>query len=310
MKKGDWTEKAAKRKLLKSKDDFMSDRPEETDIVIPVMGPTGVGKSTFINAVLGTTKMTVGHSLNSCTPVLQHVFIFNIPGRPHLKGHRVVMVDTPGFDDTYTEDAEILRRIAVWLASSYDADMKLGGVVYLHDISQTRMLGATRTNLAVFHKLCGERADASIILGTTKWKDVSLEMGARREKQLIETYWQDHIARGSRVYRFEDSQSSAWNIIHAILDNFEGRTALRIQKELVDLQRCIPETDAGKTLRYTLEQLLEMQKKLAKDLQAQDDPESIAKLDDNRNQIRTTLRQIQDLQVTLPRRIMTFFGLT
>jgi hypothetical protein len=62
--------------------------------------------------------MTVGHSLTSCTPVLQHVFISNVPDRPSLKGHRVVMVDTPGFDDTYTEDAEILRRIAVWLASS------------------------------------------------------------------------------------------------------------------------------------------------------------------------------------------------
>jgi hypothetical protein len=163
--------------------------------------------------------------------------------------------------------------------------------------------------LAVFRKLCGEGADASVILGTTKWRDITPEIGARREKQLIETYWQENIARGSGVCRFEDSHSSAWNIVYAILDNFEERT-LRIQNELVDLQRYIPETDAGKTLRYTLEQLLAMQKKVAKDLQAQGDPESIAKLDENRNQIRTTLRQIQDLQVTIPRRVMSFFGLT
>ena len=31
---------------------------------------------------------------------------------------RVVIVDTPGFDNTYEEDVEILRRIAVWLAAS------------------------------------------------------------------------------------------------------------------------------------------------------------------------------------------------
>jgi hypothetical protein len=62
--------------------------------------------------------MTVGHGLNSSTPVLQHAFVYDIPDRPNLKGRRVVMVDTPGFDDTYTEDAEILRKIAVWLASS------------------------------------------------------------------------------------------------------------------------------------------------------------------------------------------------
>jgi len=31
---------------------------------------------------------------------------------------RLVLVDTPGFDDTNVSDSEILRRIAVWLAYS------------------------------------------------------------------------------------------------------------------------------------------------------------------------------------------------
>jgi hypothetical protein len=59
--------------------------------------------------------MAVGHDLRSCTSNLQHAFIRD---RPHLNGRRIVIVDTPGFDDTYTDDREILRRIAVWLASS------------------------------------------------------------------------------------------------------------------------------------------------------------------------------------------------
>ena len=57
--------------------------------------------------------MRVGHDLNSCTSDLQYAFI-DIPNRPD----RIVIVDTPGFDDTYTDDADILRRIAVWLAST------------------------------------------------------------------------------------------------------------------------------------------------------------------------------------------------
>jgi hypothetical protein len=61
--------------------------------------------------------MTVGHELKSCTADLKHDFI-QISGRPNLNGRRIVIVDTPGFDDTYTEDHEILRRIAVWLAST------------------------------------------------------------------------------------------------------------------------------------------------------------------------------------------------
>ena len=59
--------------------------------------------------------MCVGHDLSSCTSALQYAVIDN---PPPLKDHRVIIVDTPGFDDTYEDDVEILRRIAVWLASS------------------------------------------------------------------------------------------------------------------------------------------------------------------------------------------------
>ena len=59
--------------------------------------------------------------MTSCTQKLQH-YIIEIPeDSPHkdaLPNRRLVLVDTPGFDDTNVSDAEILRRIAVWLASS------------------------------------------------------------------------------------------------------------------------------------------------------------------------------------------------
>jgi len=35
-----------------------------------------------------------------------------------LKGYRVVLLDTPGFDDTYKDDTTILKEIAGWLAQS------------------------------------------------------------------------------------------------------------------------------------------------------------------------------------------------
>lgn len=58
--------------------------------------------------------MTVGHDLRSCTSKIRHVII------PHPKDptRRVVLVDTPGFDDTYVDDTSILKLIAVWLARS------------------------------------------------------------------------------------------------------------------------------------------------------------------------------------------------
>ena len=61
--------------------------------------------------------MAVSHNMKSCTSILQ----YEIVDKPHpleLGGNRVIIVDTPGFDDTYVDDVEILRRIGVWLASS------------------------------------------------------------------------------------------------------------------------------------------------------------------------------------------------
>ena len=55
------------------------------------------------------------------TKQLAHYFI-NVPKNLETEfgivGRRVVLVDTPGFDDTDLSDTEILRRIAVWLAAS------------------------------------------------------------------------------------------------------------------------------------------------------------------------------------------------
>ena len=59
--------------------------------------------------------MPVGHDISSCTSTVQYEIVDN---PPPCKGHRVIIVDTPSFDDTYEDDVEILRRIAVWLASS------------------------------------------------------------------------------------------------------------------------------------------------------------------------------------------------
>ena len=61
--------------------------------------------------------MPVGHDISSCTSALQYAFVDN-PSTRKLGNRRVIIVDTPGFDDTYQDDVEILRRIAVWLASS------------------------------------------------------------------------------------------------------------------------------------------------------------------------------------------------
>ena len=69
----------------------------------------------MINQLAGEDVVAVGHSLNSCTTEIKPVIIQH----PTEENRRIIIVDTPGFDDTYFDDVEILKRIADWLAQSY-----------------------------------------------------------------------------------------------------------------------------------------------------------------------------------------------
>ena len=173
--------------------------------------------------------------------------------------------------------------------------MKLGGVIYLQNIDESRMKGAARKNIDVFHKLCGDKALARVVLGTTKWGEVYENKGKDRERQLTEIYWKAMIDSGSKSLRFDGTKESAWAFLDSILDGQlkfdENReilsdSILRIQNELVDLNRNISETAAGKEIRYTLQQLLEMQSK-----------------EPNSERSANFERQLDELKISLPRKL-------
>jgi len=62
--------------------------------------------------------MGVGENMTSHTIKPCPAYVIPIPGFPKLEGHRLVLLDTPGFDDTYVDDVDILKQIAEWLAES------------------------------------------------------------------------------------------------------------------------------------------------------------------------------------------------
>lgn len=183
--------------------------------------------------------------------------------------------------------------------------MKLSGVIYLHEISQTRMLGTSLKNLDMFNKLCGDEGTKNVILATTKWGEVSPEVGARREQQLKDRHWKPMIDLGSQLHRFGDSKESGWTIIEAILSNSDRKDAvdaIAIQRELVEIDKILPETQAGRTLRYTLAELLESQRQTAAQLRKdQGNPELRDALEENERKIRTTLQQLRAMRVPFAR---------
>ena len=50
----------------------------------------------------------MGHDLSSCTADVEAIPF-------DIDGHRGSIIDTPGFDDTYLTDTEVLRRISDWM---------------------------------------------------------------------------------------------------------------------------------------------------------------------------------------------------
>ncbi|KAG6833285.1 hypothetical protein H0H87_009460, partial [Tephrocybe sp. NHM501043] len=297
----------AKRPILsdlKPGDPFMDD-PKDTDVIIPIIGITGVGKSSFINILLGEDDVApVGHTLNSHTDHIQHIAY----PHPYKAGCRVVVIDTPGFDHTTVDDREILRRIAVWLARSYDANMKLAGIIYLHEISQGNM-SPVRRNLDTFSKLCGPSAIKNVVLATTKWGDIPQPLGDEREKLLRDHHWKDMLDHGSVMFRHEGTQTSAQIIVDQILAQ-EPLDAVQIQKELIDLNKVLAETEAGLSLFCSLNELLETQKKTAARLRGHESshPDLRRFMLETDQKIRTTLQQIKRLNhPSLSKRIKHWF---
>jgi len=68
----------------------------------------------FISTLLDR-DIGVSHGLHSST---KQVLGFRCP-RPLFSGTSVVLVDTPGFNDTDKSDAEIFDQIANWMAKMY-----------------------------------------------------------------------------------------------------------------------------------------------------------------------------------------------
>jgi len=176
----------------------------------------------------------------------------------------------------------------------YERGTKLAGIIYLHEISQARMFGTSRKSLAMFGKLCGNEAVKNVTLATTKWSRVFGDEGPRRETQLSETYWKRMLNLGSHMARFTDTPESAWDIVELIIEK-KPIDALLIQEELVDLQRNLPETEAGKTLHSTLKELAQ---------KLEEDQES----DETMKRLQAVHEQLRELKIPLSRRLVIFFS--
>ncbi|KAI6102830.1 hypothetical protein F5141DRAFT_1132879 [Pisolithus sp. B1] len=69
------------------------------------MGPTGTGKAQFVDSITNDNREGVGHDLTSFTSDVKATKLKS-------KEFSVVLLDTPGFNDTKKSDLDILNLIS------------------------------------------------------------------------------------------------------------------------------------------------------------------------------------------------------
>jgi hypothetical protein len=175
------------------------------------------------------------------------------------------------------------------------------------------MSGSAYKNLQMFGRLCGNVSLRRTRLVTTMW-DITKDkaVATQRESQLTGDFWRVLMDGGAISQRFHHTSASAWDIVDGLLRMGNNGDELLLQEELVEQQKRLNETEAGKILYTRLQKLLAEQRKMLKELAeeaklqsapalAQSLQEEYDKID---AQLQKTFEEMKEMKIPLSRRIL------
>lgn len=163
--------------------------------------------------------------------------------------------------------------MAYFLGATYSKNIKLAGIIYLHRITDTRMGNSALRNVSLFQALCGKKSLSKVVLATTMWDKLkdqeSVAHGRSLEKELRKegAFWGDMVDSGSRMFRHDNTYSSALDIIDYVM-SLEGSAVLDIQRQMIDEHLNLGQTTAGQEVQ---KDLLEAKRKHEAELKATTD---------------------------------------
>jgi hypothetical protein len=175
------------------------------------------------------------------------------------------------------------------------------------------MGGSPLRNLELFVSLCGRNAMPRVVIVTTMWKHVPQDIGEKRENELKTDFWQEMIAKGCGVRRFEDSYESAWDII--IPPDESSQVNVLLSAEIAEQRRKLKETEAGITLNRQLQRLIKEQKDANRRLKelstkqkdGQETQEVLKRAAEIEEKIRRAAEQMRELKLPLPKHLLWKF---
>jgi hypothetical protein len=279
----------------------------EGDKIIAVIGPTGAGKSSFIN-FLSRNPVVIGGGLNPRKQGGQVTFLWltiltdtnSISVHPCHHGEigDYWLIDTPGFDDDRRSDAEILNDLLAMLVTAHHQEIKLTGIIYMHRISDARYGPTARRHLTAFQQLLGMRAMSQVTLVTTCWDLETPSQAQIRAQQLENQFWRPMIQEGSTMVRHHNTRASALSIVRSIVErDMERRQSEHLVpnrmyagvREVVVDGRPMIDTRAAQVIQNDLQDAINRLERSNTELRRQFEEQ----MESNRNLLNQTLTQAE-----------------
>ncbi|KAF9042282.1 hypothetical protein BJ165DRAFT_262484 [Panaeolus papilionaceus] len=222
--------KCIKNASLKPVDGVQVDNSK--DLLILIMGPTGAGKSAFIEALSGSNSLGISRDqLDSYTQDIA-TYELNItwedPGtdasstEPDNRSERVYILDSPGFSDSELSELEIITMVNKWMKAHRCEYIDC--ILYLCPITDTRLPGSKRRTMKMVKRLSGFgeglEEPGTMMVVTTMWNRIWNErtkMAAEeRFAQLRDDIWKDLVDAGGVITRFLNTHESALEVINTL----------------------------------------------------------------------------------------------
>ncbi|KAF9043433.1 hypothetical protein BJ165DRAFT_1529459 [Panaeolus papilionaceus] len=190
------------------------------ECAVLIMGPTGAGKSSFIEALgLKLSAMISSNGLDGCTQAISTYKLINVTD---LYDDPFYLVDSPGFADTKISEMAIVSMLQKWLKDN----RLFNRILYLTPISSTRLPGTQQQVLKTFHALTGVKTAKNVTIVTTMWDNIWGEHATKRAEdnyqQLQNNIWTDFIEEGAQMVQFHNTQESALSILDAAFASITG----------------------------------------------------------------------------------------
>ncbi|KAF9038002.1 hypothetical protein BJ165DRAFT_416775 [Panaeolus papilionaceus] len=185
-------------------------------MVIVLMGPTGSGKSAFIESLSPNQELSI--SKDTLESVTQDVTCYTIANLSDTHGFYYILMDTPGFLDTKLSESRITRMITEKL----DEMRQAAGTVYVsifyfQPITDIRMGGSKRDAVMLLRAFADSFEAIDISVVTTMWNMISthkqIEDANARLSALKQDIFKKSDKTGIDVTKFEFTRKSALSVL-------------------------------------------------------------------------------------------------